>query len=291
MRDREDLPIDDFTINDDELFMGDLVPGLIITHCEGRETLPLEVNTTDYRFNGSVVNYTRYPSRELVFDFDLFTEDNDWFREATNVLNEQLNRDYCEIRFNDDGEHFYRGYFTMGEVERYANHLQGQFKFICIDPFRYSDEVTKVNGVYDSDNSCTLSPHYGEFESGAVPTKPVLHVQFDPNASGDITTDGDCGYVAFMTSDGDILQVGDPSAVSSQTSTGTFAFCNKTSLTTLDGVEYPLPDKYATHHPVAGTITPNKSWKDTYYNKGAGKTFYCYDYLGFDSTNYPGGPG
>lgn len=197
-------------------YFENLIPGYRTLNVSGREALSPEL--TDFETgirDGSTLKNKRYPSRTIIVTYQLKAETNEAFREAYNQLAYLLDCEDAELIFSDEPDKFFTGTpSAIGEVEPGRNSVVGDIEFICHDPFKYS--VVEYEAVADLDESSVLIDYKGTYKSF-----PVLRATFpteedvsdDGESESELTGNGDCGYVAFFTSDEKIIQLGNPDEV------------------------------------------------------------------------------
>lgn len=206
------LPAEAVSING--TYIEDIVDGYRTLYVKGRESLAIELNTYSVgTANGEKVKGQRYPSRVLTVGFQLLADTDVEFRARFNQLNNILSLDEADFVFNDEPTKFFTGYAVMdASVEAGRNNVTGEWSIYCAYPFKRSVALTTLSstdasGVVVGNNSATFTFNY----TGTQPAKPVLRAEFASRASGgDLTEDGDCGFVAFLDQDENIIQLGNP---------------------------------------------------------------------------------
>ena len=257
--DRSDLPIEAVKI--DGQYIEDAISGYKTVLTSGREGLAPEkekysVGTAD----GEVIKYTRYPAREIKVDFALHADSLEDLRDKLNHLNNIFQATDADFVFNDESGVFYTGDIIVSEdFKPYKNAVTGSYTIYCAYPFKRSVEPITLStddseGVQIDGNMAVFTFDY----NGTYPSRPVLQAEFAGALSGgDSSEDGDCGFVAFMDADENIIQLGNPDAVDLDQYTSADTLINR-DFTTLAGWT------------AGGTALKNIT--DTYWNKGAGQT-------------------
>lgn len=257
--DRYDLPQEAVSINGQ--YIEDVLPGYKTVTTTGREGLTPELNTyTVGTADGETVKGSRYPVREIVVEFLLMGESLEDYRDKVENLANLLSLDEADYVFNDEADRFYTGRALLqSEVTKYKNGARGQYIIRCSYPFKRSVELitlssTDAAGVVVSNNTATFTFGYG----GTQPARPLLRASFAaPKEGGDYNEDGDCGYVAFMDTNENIIQLGNPDVIDVDQANKNVAQINS-EFTELTGW---------THENVnIGTI------QDQYWNRGTGQT-------------------
>lgn len=253
------LPAEAVSVNG--TYLETIIDGYRTLYAKGRESLAQELNTyTVGVADGERLKGTRYPARELVIGFQLLCPTNEDFRIRFNQLNNILSLDEADFIFNDEADKFFTGTPVMdAEVEAGTNNVTGEWRILCLFPFKRSVEPFVLStdddeGVEVVGNTATFTFDY----NGAVPSKPLLRAKFaGALEGGDYNEDGDCGYVAFLDLDENIIQLGNPEVIDVDEfhKNSTLANSAFDSLTgwTAQGI-------------TTGNIT------DTYWNKGKGQT-------------------
>ena len=252
----------------DGSYIEDLIPGYVTLKTSGRESLPLEyesyaVGSSD----GEKVKRTRYPARTITVEFLLRASDITEMRTRLNHLNNILSRDEADFVFNDEADKFFVGIPIMkDEYEKGRGWVSGQWQVYCADPFKYSTAVFTAEPVSMNDHSAEFEINY----SGSYPSKPILRAEFaGAKSGGDFSEDGDCGYVAFIDEDENVIQLGNPDAVDIDAYTFADQLINRQFSTVADWLQSGgkvYGDKAVTGSASSGNIT------DANWNKGKGQT-------------------
>lgn len=251
------LPVEAVSLNG--TYLENIIEGYRTLYVKGRESLATELNTFSVGVaDGETFKNRRYPARTLTIGFQLLCPDEEEFRLRFNQLNNILSIEQADFIFNDEKDKFFTGYPIMdADIEAGRNNVTGEWTIYCTYPFKRSVEPITLTSTEDgviSGNTATFTFNY----KGVIPAHPVLRCEFaSAKEGGDYNEDGDCGFVAFMDSDENIIQLGNPEVidVDELNANGTLANSEFTALTdwTADGIS-------------VGNIT------DTYWNRGAGQT-------------------
>ena len=205
------LPSEALKINGE--YIENQIEGYRTLSVSGREALSPDVvtNTSGTR-DGSMLKSKRFPERIIVVTYQLTAKSNEAFREAYNKLGMILNVEEAELIFADEQDKYFTGTpCIIGSVPPGRNSVVGEFEIVCTDPFKYS--VLEYEAVPDLDSHSILINYGGTYKA-----YPILEATFakEQDASEDgesvteLTGNGDCGYVAFITEDKKIVQIGDP---------------------------------------------------------------------------------
>lgn len=261
--DRTDLPIEAVKINGQ--YIEDVLPGYTTVITSGREGLPVELDTYSVgTADGEKLKGSRYPAREIEVDFVLHGDSLEDLRVKLTQLNNLLSFDESDFVFNDEADKFYTGKPVMGEsFKDYKNAVKGTWAIYCAYPFKRSVDITTLSSndasgvvIDDAARTATFTFNY----TGTRPSRPLLRATFaSAKEGGDYNEDGDCGFVAFLDDEENIIQLGNPDVVDvdQYAKNGPLANSEFTDLTGW------TPTSVS-----AGTIT------DTYWNRGAGQTQY-----------------
>lgn len=262
----ETLPAEAVRI--DGQYIENAISGYQTLYTKGRESLAAEINSfVTGSSNGETVKGARYPSRTITVGFRLIAETNADFRSKLNHLNNLLSAEDADFVFNDESDKFYTGTpIADFEFSPGRNKVVGEWHIFCADPFKYSIAPIKVSPSQVAGNVATFAINY----LGSYPAKPVLRAKFAGALSGgDHSEDGDCGFVAFVDSDENIIQLGNPDAVNLDAYTMAAQLINR-DFTTVAGWAQSGGHTYKNKQ-ITGSVSPGDI-SDTYWNKGTGQT-------------------
>lgn len=264
---RTDIPAEAVSING--LYIEDAIDGYMTIKTEGREGLPISLNTYDVgTADGERVKSSRYPARTIKVDFFLHGSSLSDMRDKLNHLNNILAQDEADFVFNDEDDKFFTGTPIMQtDVTDYKNSMRGTFEIYCAYPFKRSVAVYTATPTTINDTDAEFTIAYG----GNYPAKPILRAEFAGALSGgNWSEDGDCGFVAWSDADENIIQVGNTEAIEMDPSLTAEQIANRTFTTTADwGTSGGSTWESKT---VAGSLSANQSISDPYWNKGAGQS-------------------
>ena len=265
-RERTDLAVDAVKVNGK--FIEDVISGFTTLSSTGREVLTKEIVSNQYKRDGSVVDYTRYPEREITIKFTIETDADGDYRDKYTALLGMLDEENVDIQFNDDIDKFLTGTMYVNEPEeKFGNFCVGTFTIKCSDPFKYSTSVYTAEPVEYNDSSAQFLINY----NGTYPSRPILQAEFvGALEGGDYSEDGDCGFVAFVDDEENIIQLGNPEAIDLDASSQATQILNRT-FTTIDGFTTTGGKSWG-NKAVAGSSSANQTITDTYWNKGKGQS-------------------
>lgn len=201
------LPSEALKING--AYLENTVTGYRTLYVKGREMLAPDIETyeTGVR-DGSTLQSKRFPARTITVGYQLIASSAEAFRAAFNALNAALDVEEAELVFADEPDKFFIGTpFGRGDVPAGRNAITGEFDILCADPFKYSCTEYEVTPTLD--DGTTFAIQY----NGTYRSYPTLVAEFadeDDDTAGGLTGSGDCGYVAFLSDDAAIIQLGDP---------------------------------------------------------------------------------
>lgn len=201
------LPSEALKING--AYLENKVTGYRTLYVKGREMLAPDIETyeTGVR-DGSTLQSKRFPARTITVGYQLIASSAEAFRAAFNALNAALDAEEAELIFADELDKFFIGTpFDRGDVPAGRNAVTGEFDILCADPFKYSVQEYEVTPTLD--DGTTFAIQY----NGTYRSYPTLVAEFadeDDDTTGGLTGNGDCGYVAFLSDDAAIIQLGDP---------------------------------------------------------------------------------
>lgn len=253
------LPAEAVSING--TYLENIIAGYRTLYVKGRESLATDLDTHSIgTANGEWVKKSRYPARTLTVGFQLLCDTDEDFRLRFNQLNNILSIGEADFVFNDEQDKFFTGYPIMdADIEAGRNNVVGEWTIYCAYPFKRSVQPVTLSsddatGVVIDGNSATFTFDY----DGVMPAKPVLRCEFaSALEGGDYNEDGDCGYVAFLNQDENIIQLGNPNVLDvdadNKNETLVNSVFNNLTGWTASGI-------------TVGSIT------DTYWNYGAGQT-------------------
>lgn len=265
--DRSDLKNEAVKI--DGSYIEDIISGYTTLNSSGRESLPLELESyTVGTADGETVKYTKYPARTITVEFLLVGTDAIDIRDKLNHLNNLLSVDEADFVFNDEADKYFTGIpSTNTDYERGLGWVTGTWQIYCPFPFKRSTAIYTAENPTISGNKATFAINY----TGTYPARPILRAEFKGALSGgNYSDDGDCGYVAFMDDNENIIQLGNPDAIdldgyTSATQLINHVFTNNTGWSTSGGATWGSKT-------ITGSMTANSSINDQYWNKGTGQT-------------------
>ena len=257
--DRTNLPMEAVKINGQ--YLEDVISGYRTIITSGREAIAPELDTyTVGMSDGATVKNSRYPVREITVDFMLEGSSLEDFRDKMEILNNLLSIEEADFIFNDESDRYYTGRALLdNQVKPFLNGARGSYTIYCAYPFKRSVDTVVLSsndasGVVVGADSATFTFNY----KGTRPARPLLRATFaSAKQNGDYSEDGDCGFVAFLDEEENIIQLGNPDVidVDQYAKNGTLANSEFSALT-----------GWTPTNVAAGQIT------DTYWNNGAGQT-------------------
>lgn len=197
------LPAEAMSFNGE--YIENLIDGYRTLYVKGRDTLSPEIEIGEVGVrDGAYLKNKRFPARIITVGYQLLAETNTAFRSKFNALNDLLNTEDAELIFADEDDKYFIGTVqNFGDVPEGRNSITSEFEIICTDPFKYSVEEYEVEPTLD--DGATFSVDYG----GTYPAYPTLEADFYQSDEED-NSDGECGFVAFINQNGNVLQFGNP---------------------------------------------------------------------------------
>ncbi len=173
----------------------------------GREALSSELDYYEMTARDGAVNKSkRYPPRTIIVKYQLITKSPSEYREAFNQLGHILSASDAMLIFNDEPDKFFVGTVTeIGELEEGRNSVIGEFEIFCSDPFKYS--VIEYEAVCDKVSNAIFVDYGGTYKS--FPKLCADFYKASDNGTG-VSSNGECGFVAFFNEKEKIIQLGNP---------------------------------------------------------------------------------
>ena len=208
VRNRNDLTSCAVCINGQ--YIEDLVEGYSTLRVSGRDALTKIHKYNEYRTDGAIFDYGKFPVRDIVVKYVIEANSPEALREKNNQLVNLLNQDDADVQFNDEFDKFFIGSISINEPSTsFPLFIEGSYTIRCFNPFKYSTAVKTALPNYNG-NTASFVINY----QGSYPARPVLQAEFAGALSGGTASeDGDCGYIAFMDEDKNIIQLGNPEAI------------------------------------------------------------------------------
>ena len=261
------LPTEAVSINGQ--YIENVLDGYRTLYTKGRESLGAKLETYSVgTADGEKFKSKRYPARTITVGFQLIGENPQDFREKFNNLNNLLAIEEADFIFNDETDKFFSGYPIMdASVEAGQDSVKGEWKIYCTYPFKRSVEPIRLTmeDATVTDTTATFTIDY----KGARPARPVLRAKFaGAKSGGSSSEDGDCGFVAFMDGEENIIQLGNPEILDLDEYVSAETFINKEFVNVSDWTR-------TGGHTYKGTVTGSVSTSDTvdaFWNGGAGQT-------------------
>lgn len=261
------LPAEAVSVNG--TYIEDAISGYRTLYVKGRESMAKEIDSFSVgTADGETVRSTRYPARTLTVGFQIIAESNNDFREKFNHLNNILSQGEADFVFRDEADKFFTGIPIMDiDVDPGRNAVTGEWQIYCAYPFKRSIAVIEATPTTINNTDAQFNIAYG----GNYPTKPILRAEFAGALSGgNWSEDGDCGFVAWVDADENIVQVGNTEAIELAPEYTAAQIINRT-FTTLDDFATTGGATWG-NKVVAGSLTPNQAIPDAYWNNGRGQT-------------------
>lgn len=175
----------------------------------GRQLDTYSVGTAD----GETVKNSTFPSRKITVNYVIQTDTEEELTEAINQLANILNQDECDFVFRDESDKFFSGYGLLdSEPKKYRHAVKGTWSLYCAYPFKRSNKLVELSSK--DPTVASVDAHSATFVfdyNGTLPAHPILRAEFaSAKSGGEYNEDGDCGYVAFLDAEENIIQLGNP---------------------------------------------------------------------------------
>lgn len=175
----------------------------------GRQLDTYSVGTAD----GETVKNSTFPSRKITVNYVIQTDTEEELTDAINQLANILNQDECDFVFRDEPDKFFSGYGLLdSEPKKYRHAVKGTWSLYCAYPFKRSTELVELSSK--DPTVASVESHSATFVfdyKGTLPARPILRAEFaSAKSGGEYNEDGDCGYVAFLDAEENIIQLGNP---------------------------------------------------------------------------------
>ena len=261
------IPAEAVSINGQ--YLENAVDGYRTLYTKGRESLEVQLDTYSVGVaDGETFKSKRYPARKITVGFQLIAPTNEEFRRRFNALNNLLSLDEADFIFADETDKYFAGIpIFNAEVETGENSVKGEWEIYCAYPFKRSVKpiTLTMSNAEVTNTTATFAIEY----KGGQPARPILRAKFaGAKSGGSSSEDGDCGFVAFMDGNENIIQLGNPDVIDRD---------EYTSATTLVNFEFINTSGWAT----SGTTWENRSvtgsvssgtLADAFWMLGAGQT-------------------
>lgn len=203
------LPAEALQINGE--YIENLIDGYRTLTVQGREALSCDVSTEEAGLRpGTIYISRKYPERIITIQYQIIAQTTAGFREAYNKLASVLDVEEARLVFADEPDKYFVGTpGTLENVEPGKLSVISSFQIVCADPFKYSVREFTAEDMQDGTLYCKYN--------GTFPAHPKFTAQFlqegdvtESGAAGEITGEGECGFIAFFDEDEHVLLFGDP---------------------------------------------------------------------------------
>ena len=195
------LPIPGDSPSISGVYLEQIIPGYRTSQTTGRWNLYSTLNETQKGGDWSRIKSKRYEPKDFVVSYYITCDTPQNLHAASRKLRSFLHqkREEFKLIFRDEESIFYTGIVDGIEAERLVNTccVEGRFKIHCADGRGYSVKEFEVNATIQDNTTVFVVDYNGTDES-----YPLLEA----------TINSDTGFVGFLTEDGKIIQIGDPTA-------------------------------------------------------------------------------
>lgn len=264
--DRIDLPVEAVSINGQ--YIEDAIDGYMTVKTSGRESLEPEIENFDSTTaDGEKIKNIRYSSRTIKVNFFLQAKNLEELRKKLNHLQNLLSMEEADFVFNDESDKYFTGKpYITSDIKDYKNALAGTYEIYCAYPFKRSVNLYEVSIPTSAEGA---SSEFLINYNGNEPARPVLTAEFPVGTGEDYSQDGDCGFVAFIDDDENIIQLGNPDAIDLDEFNKADSLINA-SLSSIAGWNTSGGNNFK-NMPITGNMTTGNI-TDTYWGKGKGQT-------------------
>lgn len=179
--------------------------------------------------------------------------------------------DEADFVFNGESDKYYTGVVTSNKCDLPGRAIRkGSFVINCLFPFKRSTALKTVSVPTSLEsNSAEFTIDY----QGTYPSKPILRATFDDaDVGGSYSDDGDCGYIAFIDDDENIVQLGNPEAIDVDAYANTVTRINN-AMSSVSGWQ-ASGGKTWRNKLISGSMSV-ASISDTYFGRAKGWTKPC----------------
>ena len=196
------LPIPGDSPSISGVYLEQIIPGYRTSQTTGRWNLYSTLNEYERPGDWSRVKSKRYSARDFVVEYYITCDTTQNLHNAVRKLKSFLHqkREEFKVIFHDDPNIFYTGIIDGIEAERLVNLccISGRFKIHCADGRGYSVQEYEVD-AQTIDGATVFQVDY----NGTTEAYPFLEAYVKDET----------GFVGFLTEDGKIVQIGDPTSV------------------------------------------------------------------------------
>lgn len=202
------LPIPGDSPSISGVYLEQIIPGYRTIRAEGRWNLTSDVSETDRSADWTKVKGKRYKPKDFIVTFAITCDTPQNLHAATRKLRGFLHqkREEFKLIFRDEETIFYTGIVSDIQGSKLVNDcsVSGQFTIHCADGRGYSAQE------YEIDSTTEEGITYFDVDyEGTSEAYPVLEATIGSPTS----------YVGFLTEEGKIIQIGDPTAKQGESTT------------------------------------------------------------------------
>lgn len=236
-----DIPGDSPSISG--VYLEQIIPGYRTNETTGRWSLRSALDETNRSGDWSRVKSKRYEPKDFVISYSITCNSPQNLHDATRKLRSFLHQKKEEFKviFRDEETIFYTGIVSDISAQRLVNRssVSGSFTIHCADGRGYSTTEYTVESQTDNDVTFFNIDYNGSSEAF-----PILEAKIN----------SDIGFVGFLTEDGKILQLGDPTAKSEEgVSLLNHSFANNSTTGWTPNNYTPIANGDTTYSPAGST--------------------------------------
>lgn len=198
------------TFNGVRLDSSEVIPNLVFYDVKGRDDLSSEISELSYgRVDGARYRYRRHEVKDLTVSYTVVSNEDGDHRDTLNKLRGILygpDSENAKFIFADEPDKFYVGTVSSITQEKitYNNTSQGEITIHLSKPYKYDVTPTIVSPQQGT------SRFIVDYE-GTQKAYPEITVTFPTEnvpAGSTVSNSGDCGFVAFVNQNGNVIQLG-----------------------------------------------------------------------------------
>ena len=195
------LPIPGDSPSISGVYLEQIIPGYRTIRTEGRWNLASDVSETDRSADWTKVKGKRYKPKDFIVTFAITCNTPQNLHAATRKLRGFLHqkREEFKLIFRDEETIFYTGIVSDIQGSKLVNDcsVSGQFTIHCADGRGYSTQEYEIDATLAGDTT-----YFNVEYEGTSEAYPVLEANVK----------SETGFIGFLTEDGKIIQIGDPTA-------------------------------------------------------------------------------
>lgn len=195
------LPIPGDSPSISGVYLEQIIPGYRTEKTEGRWNLSSELDETSRSSDWTKFKNKKYSPKEFTVHYYITCDTPQNLHAASRKLRGFLhqNRKEFKLIFRDEENIFYNGIVSNISGEKLVNicSISGEFVIHCADGRGYSTQEYEIDATLAGDTT-----YFNVEYEGTSEAYPVLEANVK----------SETGFIGFLTEDGKIIQIGDPTA-------------------------------------------------------------------------------